>query len=914
MLGSKRDSFKHLASSSSSKDQLHTLVEEEEEEEDSEKQESPLIDVIPFTPIAPTLAVVKPAPSRPRPANLSLRPLSLTPDNLISTTHGLPTPSLTPSPRPGLKSFSLTPSFPTPIDESTNALNRQSLVLTPSPVPRRPSLNIRCESGSPLPPASLGNDKPRRRSSISYKSSSTSSVSGLPTPEMTPTSTERRLSGSSSNSADENDFFPHQLLQSHPLSASEQHFLFKSHNALLARITDLERALSSRRRSENGYPSSRPASSCSDVSLASSSRGSVEGEPSDEMLQLIADLKAERDELKRDVDGWRGRVGNLEKQIGVFAKRVETERREAWVARSRVGLLEVEKGTLEKALGVKSAEAEAQVEQLKGENIKLEAERQEVNCRFRQLEEECVQLRWQVEKERRGREEVERELEKADMLATPTPRAFEAMVVKPATVLTRKRGLGFTSVDSESSTTDVESESFDGHSMPFGFALKAVEEECEESEDASDEDNGLAGYEDEEDSDLSFQSPGGSSSSFGSEYDFPRSLTHEHHDIPVAPITPGLSDTDSGTSTVRSRSSSPTPTSNVFVAAPRPTHTSRATLSKTWTFPTGVQVASMTKTEPDVVDRFFGCLEDLDADSERSREFGAVSSEYTYERSKGLFAKGFQYGEDVDGEMPPFLLPTDAGVEAVEMSRGLESVEEEGEEMEDEDEGIAFREAGGIQIMVTPAEEESEAETVESLSEQHVSSSFRKPVPVFEFFDDDEEASVPFNFGRAQTQPAKDMSPPSSTTITPPSSIPHATPPSATPRLTSPSSIPRATSFKPSFSSPEVLTSTPPKSPPTRFVPASDYSANTFVTPPTKRGGTMPSFIPQPISLPSPIRNMAAPTKQKPGSNPTATFIRQPQRKPLMDVNAKNQKSSSVPGTAHGSSFKPQPPAMRTCY
>jgi hypothetical protein len=75
--------------------------------------------------------------------------------------------------------------------------------------------------------------------------------------------------------------------------------------------------------------------------------GSANGEPSDEMLCLIADLKAERDELKRDMDGWRTRVADLESQIAIFAKRVENERREAWVARCRVG---VEKATLSKKI------------------------------------------------------------------------------------------------------------------------------------------------------------------------------------------------------------------------------------------------------------------------------------------------------------------------------------------------------------------------------------------------------------------------------------------------------------------------------------------------------------------------------------------------------------------------------------
>jgi hypothetical protein len=61
------------------------------------------------------------------------------------------------------------------------------------------------------------------------------------------------------------------------------------------------------------------------------------------MLCLIADLKAERDKLKRDIDEWRTRVSDLEKKSGVLALRVATEHREAWIARERLSLLEVEK-------------------------------------------------------------------------------------------------------------------------------------------------------------------------------------------------------------------------------------------------------------------------------------------------------------------------------------------------------------------------------------------------------------------------------------------------------------------------------------------------------------------------------------------------------------------------------------------
>jgi hypothetical protein len=153
---------------------------------------------------------------------------------------------------------------------------------------------------------------PRKRSSISYKSS----FQGLPTPELTPTK-EGRLS--------DIDWSRHASL------TNEQHFLYQSLAALVARISKLDHTLSSR---------SQPRP----VSFAASNRSLSDAEPSDEMF-LIADLKAERDELKRDIDGWRTRVADLEKQSGAFALRVDTECRdsEAWIARERLSLLEVEK-------------------------------------------------------------------------------------------------------------------------------------------------------------------------------------------------------------------------------------------------------------------------------------------------------------------------------------------------------------------------------------------------------------------------------------------------------------------------------------------------------------------------------------------------------------------------------------------
>ncbi|KAF8076022.1 hypothetical protein FPV67DRAFT_1776628 [Lyophyllum atratum] len=145
------------------------------------------------------------------------------------------------------------------------------------------------------------------------------------------------------------------------------------------------------------------------------------------------------------------------------------------------------------------------------------------------------------------------------------PPELQSHVLAPLVLV--KRGRGFTSVDSESSITDVE-DSFDS-SPKFNFSLKAVEEDDEDV--FSEEDNGLAGYEDEEESDISFHS----SSSFDSEDDFPRSVSHLQADVPAS-VTPNGGN---------SRATFPP-----AVHAPRPTHAPRASLSKTWTFPRGGQL------------------------------------------------------------------------------------------------------------------------------------------------------------------------------------------------------------------------------------------------------------------------------------------------------------------------------------
>lgn len=990
VMGSKRDSFKLLPPSGSSKDQLHTLVEEEEEEEEdldchkkvsqamlpsptSSNEDLTAVSLAPVAaPVtsmtAPQPPVAKPLSAKPRPATLNLRPLSLTPETLGSvSSQGLPTPSLTPSPRPGLRSLSLSPALPPSTEDpkpTPDQPRRHSLIASPSP--RRPVLNVNTESSDGSSAFNQNDDsRPSRRSSISYKSSTHTNV-GLPTPEMTPTFS-RRCSATesvrSSKSGDDEFFLERPQYQYNqqqfqqqqpsssyrPLSASEQHFLFKSHNALLARITDLERALSVRRMSMGGggYPisagSSRPSSLTSNTS-ASSETGSgisMPGEPSDEMLAFIRDLKAERDELKKDVDGWRTRVNDLDKQLGVVAKRVENERREAWVARSRAGFLEAEKGVLGErieALDHMVAALKEEKLMLEDQNRKLKQDSEEKTKRVEQLQEELENVKHELERERASRKEQQQCHDigdfPVDFHATPTPAIFDNET-KSIFGFAKRRGLGFTSIDSESSATDVEPDADDGR-FNFGFPLKSVQEADENNDSDEEDDNELAGYEDEDDSDMEIQT----SSSFGSLDEYPQSsTTHFTMDVPTSPFTPSSPQCDNSIATIPPQSMpaasfkapdhcnfGPTP-NPLPVVPPRPTHQKRASLSRTWTFPkiaaalpTSVKhdaAPAMPKHRPqESIDRFFGCLDESDG-SDDSGSTGSMT--FNYEHSKGVFASGFQYGA-ADNDAP-FYVPNGVGTVVEEPGvhinlkneRRLSAVTEEDEQereeelsgVEEENDDDMFGEIGGIRITFTPPDEMEQ--TPQEDEKQIQMASPVKPrsappiLPAFDFGyeenDEDEGGVMPFNFGRSMAP----VSAPAVTTTFPatpkavafpgpkerPSMI---TPPSSLPRSASPSSIPRLVS--------KVATS---GSPPAR---SNSPAASAYATPPTKRGGVMPSFIPHPVcGSPSPSR-FSAPTKSK--TTVTApTFIRPPNRnKP--STPSHNAHNSKPPHTTNGSTFIPQ--------
>jgi hypothetical protein len=675
MASSKRDSFGKYMSMSSSKDILGTLVEEEEEEEPADNAEEAAQPVTSVrttdtdTVASPTeLSHTQPASvhARPRPATLKLRPLSLSSNLVRPTNPELPTPTATPSPRPGLRSLTL----PTVLDDESSiapssstvsvASRRQSMFINGSSLQAVP---IRRSSVSGVVDTTTVPSHPSRRTSISYFSDDKSAVNsyGLPTPEMTPIS-DRRLSQDSSSSGS---------CSSRSLSTSEQHFLYQAHNALVQRISDLERALSAR-------PRSRPQSSDSDSSAQNET-------PSNEMLQLVADLKAERDELKKDVDGWRTRVADFEQQIALLMKRVENERREAWVARERMGLTEREKKALETSLADKISWGEQgwkMSQELREALAKAEEECRRLRPaadRVPDLELEISRLTVALAEEKTKREETEKELE--SVLSTPTPQAFELSQyrtppVSRTMVFAKRGGLGFRSVDSTSSSTDVDSvdESFDRPQV----SLKVVHEEDED-------DNDLARYEDEDEDDEYVFQASMSDSSFGSDCDEPRDTSHL---MESSVDLPELSASASSSSP-----STPSPPS------PPARHERRASWVKAWTFPQGTAPQELVRGTEDV-DRFFGCLEDVDNSPPLDSKLRSAESE------KNLFAQALAEAEDD----VPFMIPINVGVEVpVSSSKSNLDVITEDEEDEEEvtsdniEEEIVGQEVdGGIIFTFTP--------------------------------------------------------------------------------------------------------------------------------------------------------------------------------------------------------------------
>jgi hypothetical protein len=775
-----RDSLSNRLSSSI-KDQLHTLVEEEEEEE-----EEPDAPSSPPTLSAVNAAVVptSPTPTRARPrrpAGLSLRPLSLSPDRLLSGTSSEQltlAPAHTPSKSSGLKSLTLitSPSLVSspPSDgvlTSATSFHRCSVVVPPThavssaPFFRRPSL-----TDNPYSASSDPFEAPKRRSSISYKSS----YHGLPTPELTPTTDRCASIGSDSD-------------WGRPSSVSnEQHFLFQSQAALVARISDLERALSSRTHS-------RPAS------FAASDISSGGPEATDEMLHFVADLKAERDELRRDIIGWRTRVADLEKQTGVLAQRIDAERRQAFIARENL--------QIEKSAAARRAEESATVLSA------LQAELANTKAEFRAMQEEAARdketvlelgrVKAKLEEECCRRLELEKALEAFNHFNAPTP------------IIPVRRVM---SIDSLGSATDVDS--LDGHVLT-GSELKSVQEVDEDEEPYSDQENNLMGYEDEEEGDESFISHDGSS--FGSLEDITRSTAHF---VPSVAPSPSL-----------------TPSATSF-----PTHAKRSSLSRGWSFPVkGTPHTASSQHMPEEIDRFFVCLEDIGDSPPNSAAVPDTPNPF----SRDFFGEV----EDDSDELPPFVLPVDVGIEVespptndsvLGAGSGLDVVLEE-EEPEDtmdagaEDEFMGEEYEGGIKFIFKTPSAFASAESSQTPSPttpeltplEHKSMLYYEPV-----IEDDNHTPFPFPAVALASRPR--ASP------TSPSSIPRATALKRFEGLAKDAKFsPRASSSPPSLASPRVSPSN-----------MRGGSRASFLPQPISKSISAPTFIPQPMTKASSCSSM----------------------------------------------------------
>ncbi|KAH7343386.1 hypothetical protein B0J17DRAFT_713568 [Rhizoctonia solani] len=114
-----------------------------------------------------------------------------------------------------------------------------------------------------------------------------------------------------------------------PTSAVEG-FLHKNQEVLISRIDQLEKALATSRR----------ASMQSNMSYSSTASSIAE-----EQINLIAELKGERNALLEDVAGWRTRVEDLERQAALYLNKIDSERAETKLARERVQELEKEQST-----------------------------------------------------------------------------------------------------------------------------------------------------------------------------------------------------------------------------------------------------------------------------------------------------------------------------------------------------------------------------------------------------------------------------------------------------------------------------------------------------------------------------------------------------------------------------------------
>jgi uncharacterized coiled-coil DUF342 family protein len=452
---------------------------------------------------------------------------------------------------------------------------------------------------------------------------------------MTPVS-ERRMSHSSDGTSTSSSEVQVFSALTQPLSAAEQHFLYKSHHALLARIEDLERTLSRRTLRDSRSTSSLSSRTSLSVSTPTSTASSSLAGPNEDLVQIVADLTAERDELRTDADGWRRRVADGERRTDELRKKLDGERRDAWIARERVAQLESQTDTLQRAL-----------DGARGELAVVSADRDAANAERDDLAAKLVQalvdlaasradaeaLRARVDVEIARRERAESDLETAGLMATPTPNSFP----------TKAHGLGF-SIDSQATEVD---------GREWEFKLKAVVEEDESGAELAEYgfqqpgDESFSSADDDEDDDEEFEV-----------------VTQQEHTVVVA-----------------SRSPSPLSTDQA--------RDKRHSLSRSWTFPTSKPTGQAKPKEP--VDRFFACLEDSDNDDAASTSPADVLAR-TDERGRELFRT--MANESPDEVM--FCIPSNVGEVVPEE---LDAIAEEDDNRGDLDDFGGEEVEGGIRFV-----------------------------------------------------------------------------------------------------------------------------------------------------------------------------------------------------------------------
>jgi hypothetical protein len=277
-----------------------------------------------------------------------------------------------------------------------------------------------------------------------------------------------------------------------------------------------------------------------------------------------------------------------------------------------------------------------------------------------------------------------------------------------------------------------------------------------------------------------------------------------------------------------------------------------------------------------------------------------------------LFCNALKDTRD-DDDSPFFMLPPGVGVIADDKRLDI-VLEEEEDAMSDDDtsDSEMFGEMGGIRITLSPPQPEddgvADVDEPPQLLVQAISVEKAPQLPMLNFGDED-DAGFSFDkaLERSQFEEKTEQNDVPTVVISPPEVV--ISPSPETPVVPVPvhvqtPSTPISRSTTPRSSPPSAI---PRLAGPRQSTDTTSSSRGPYATPPSKRGSAVPSFIPQPISSPSPTRTSTSIKSQFVGN---AHFVRQPQRKPLISNTLGNVDCQET--SANGS-----PPAsytaIRTC-